>query len=562
MTEEDIIRLIPVDKQASITVTSTDYTKEYHLQLRRDVVTITCTPTKKNEFPDITHVPLYNIIAVYCAKNRLEIAVLLHAKYALLRKKSIYIKRYDFSFDSGVDTVVEEWAEELKCSACIGYPKDWAAIYNPVSGNGKAHHMLHQLIAPALQVAGHSMEIFPSLHDTHILDIASTLNTDKYNGILCVGGDGLINQVINGHLTRGMTPQTSHTLPRAVLPLAIVPAGSSCSLSASLGIRDVLVSILVMIKGEARPIDLGKATYTGNDGQQTMCYVSCTSAWGFMSDVLQDSVTKRWMGSIRYAVCGAKRIFGHQRHYGASITYLRGNNGNENLISTNECTIPEKFHCETCIGDNVIQQTQPFLSVRPEPTNNRLEEKHENISPAYEQNKAYVQREGNFRLIACGVNLGKTVDTTPKTTMFPYGHMNDGTLSLLIVHPCSRIQVLRFLIGLTFSKDKHLDFPFVEYDKITEVVVERMPRDKWVCFNFDGEVTFPASMAVHLIVKPALIEVLHGTPDLALWKEMAEKRRARDSLLQIIPKQWHNWLRHIRKLGKSDASRTTSDFHV
>lgn len=72
------------------------------------------------------------------------------------------------------------------------------------------------------------------------------LDMDNYKAIVAVGGDGTLNEVVNGMLSR--TDQKT-------LPLAFVPNGSENDLTASLGIHSVEGSLDNLIKGEAIGVD-------------------------------------------------------------------------------------------------------------------------------------------------------------------------------------------------------------------------------------------------------------------------------------------------------------------
>lgn len=71
------------------------------------------------------------------------------------------------------------------------------------------------------------------------------------------------------------------------LTLAIAPAGSTCSLAASLGIRNAHAAALVMIKGGRQPLDIGRVTVTGKDGSEYVYHCTTVAAWGFISHILQ-----------------------------------------------------------------------------------------------------------------------------------------------------------------------------------------------------------------------------------------------------------------------------------
>lgn len=70
--------------------------------------------------------------------------------------------------------------------------------------------------------------------------------------------------------------------------LAIVPAGSTCSLAASVGIRTLHTAMLAIIKGCIQPIDVGKVDiYDSKGAPQQTVYCITVVAWGFLSHLLQ-----------------------------------------------------------------------------------------------------------------------------------------------------------------------------------------------------------------------------------------------------------------------------------
>lgn len=120
----------------------------------------------------------------------------------------------------------------------------------------------------------------------HARELARAAAAQGIDVVIVMGGDGTINEVVNGLVSSG----PPHT-PR----LGIVPAGSSNDFSKSLGIPQGLEDACrAILKGRSREIDVGQA------GPHYFCSASCL---GYFAQVAARSLEmKRWRGSLRYIV--------------------------------------------------------------------------------------------------------------------------------------------------------------------------------------------------------------------------------------------------------------------
>lgn len=124
-----------------------------------------------------------------------------------------------------------------------GSDKAVAVIYNPYAGKGID---LKQRIEEKLFTANIAYDLFETEAQYGPFRVALDLDMDNYKAIVAVGGDGTLNEVVNGMLARA---------DQKTLPLAFVPNGSENDLTASLGIHSVEGSLDNLIKGEAISID-------------------------------------------------------------------------------------------------------------------------------------------------------------------------------------------------------------------------------------------------------------------------------------------------------------------
>ncbi|RLC56665.1 MAG: hypothetical protein DRI30_05520 [Chloroflexi bacterium] len=82
----------------------------------------------------------------------------------------------------------------------------------------------------------------------------------RYDVVVAVGGDGTIGEVANGLLANG-AGETA---------LGVLPRGTGSDLVRTLGIpRDIDQAAAILARGDRRKIDVGRATFTGFDGERS-----------------------------------------------------------------------------------------------------------------------------------------------------------------------------------------------------------------------------------------------------------------------------------------------------
>lgn len=174
-------------------------------------------------------------------------------------------------------------------------------ILNPRSGRGGARKIYDQKVEPLLKLAGIKVTVLETNgpHNAQKLAAEADLSTCT-DGIICVGGDGIVNEVLNGLLDREDRNSSS-------IPIGIIPAGSDNSLIWTImGIRDPASAAMAIVKGGLISTDVISVDFTGTGDSQmghTITY------YGFMSEVLELSEKyQKKFGPLRYFVAGAMKF--------------------------------------------------------------------------------------------------------------------------------------------------------------------------------------------------------------------------------------------------------------
>ncbi|KAJ6797284.1 sphingoid long-chain bases kinase 1-like [Iris pallida] len=182
----------------------------------------------------------------------------------------------------------------IKCKA----PPKVLVILNPRSGHGRSTKVFHGKVEPIFELAGFRMEVVKTTSAGHARKLASSVDfTTCPDGIICVGGDGIVNEVLNGLLSRDNQKEA------VSIPIGIIPAGSDNSLVWTiLGVRDPISAALTIVKGGLTASDVFAVEWIQTG---IVHYGTTVSYYGFLSDVLElsEKYQKRF-GPLRYFVAG------------------------------------------------------------------------------------------------------------------------------------------------------------------------------------------------------------------------------------------------------------------
>ena len=181
-------------------------------------------------------------------------------------------------------------------------------IVNPQAGNGRT-----EKIWPNIEsVLEKSIGSFEVLHTTcrgDATDLSRRILAVDTVRIVAVGGDGHLNEVLNGFIENDLPVN-----PEA--RLSFVMTGTGCDFQRSLGISSKWQNAAAKLKdAKVRKIDVGKVTYTAADKTQKIRYFDNIASFGLSGAVdhcLEHSRLRDYLGgSPLFLWATIKTVFTH-----------------------------------------------------------------------------------------------------------------------------------------------------------------------------------------------------------------------------------------------------------
>ncbi len=131
-------------------------------------------------------------------------------------------------------------------------------------------------------------------YKAHAFELAQQLPFETYVGIIVVGGDGTLHEVLNGMLTRQDNQK---------LPLGLIPGGSGNSLAVDLGLTDPTVAIQTLTLTHSQKMDVAKLNLGGS-----VKYTFNIVGWGLPTDIGIQAEKWRWLGPSRYTIVSLLKV--------------------------------------------------------------------------------------------------------------------------------------------------------------------------------------------------------------------------------------------------------------
>ncbi|UJR33624.1 hypothetical protein I4U23_021059 [Adineta vaga] len=404
------------------------------------------------------------------------------------------VKRLEFEVES--EDVANELCVNLQLclSTLTQRPSHLLAFVNPVGGKGRAPNVFEKKVLPIFKEANIIVDSICTERANHGRDYILNEDLSAYDGLICVGGDGMFAELCHGLLLRTSREANLNIDDRRVniirpdLKIGIVPAGSTDAVVYSTtGLNDPVTSALQIIVGESLLVDIA----TVHNEKGFVRFLATMLAYGFFGDIIHQSDKWRFLGPLRYDVSGFCQ-FVLNRSYHTELTITLPSNDSSQISQeqtlTSSVALDSTTHNHNQ-GNNSTEVIQNLIAPA-------LAFCHKNCvtcasidknNPNRVQSSSQMKLQGRYTTINC-LNMPCRCAKS-KFGMSPFVHLGDGTFDLILVKRSWQTGFLRFLWQVANDGRSIEDLPNVERYRVSEVLIHPMHTDhirlgNWAC---DGE---------------------------------------------------------------------------
>ncbi|HET9015074.1 MAG TPA: diacylglycerol kinase family protein [Thermomicrobiaceae bacterium] len=179
-------------------------------------------------------------------------------------------------------------------------PRQIDAIVNPVAGHGRTRRRWPG-VRERLAALGFDIRVHETTGPDHATTIARDLLLEGSRDILVVGGDGTVNEVVNGFFTDGAPIAPDATL-------GVVPGGTGRDFCRSLGIRSLDDALASLALGRVTRIDVGRITYQHGEDRIDRYFVNVADVGlGAETAAYLNSRSSKALGGFLAYLVGAAR---------------------------------------------------------------------------------------------------------------------------------------------------------------------------------------------------------------------------------------------------------------
>ena len=185
-------------------------------------------------------------------------------------------------------------------------------VVNPKAGKQRSQAIVRE-IKHVLRQNNIDFHFFNSYKEGSISEFIQKENLTDFDGLCVLGGDGTINEAINGLIASGQSTS---------IPIGIIPMGSGNAFAETLGELDPIKALSNILTGETSLIDVFKI----DDIEKTFFAINIIG-WGMAAEVNILAEKLRWMGGIRYSIASLITVMRmKKKHLKANLgkSYIEG----------------------------------------------------------------------------------------------------------------------------------------------------------------------------------------------------------------------------------------------
>ncbi|KAG0696842.1 Ceramide kinase [Chionoecetes opilio] len=334
-------------------------------------------------------------------------------------------------------------------------PRRVLVVINPVGGKKQASSVYKRKVMPLFRRAEVETRVVKTKYRGHGQELVEDeVNLEGVDGVVAVGGDGLVNEVVMGLLLvacrrAGINPHDPEVqMPTTHLRLGIIPGGSTDALCYSThGTSDVVTAALHIIMGDSRQVDVASV----HRDDQLLNVATSMVSYGYFGDLLRTSERWRKLGPTRYLLAGVLQLL-RNRFYEGQLQ-----------VRTPAAPLAQPYDVNIC-SDRCSVCTKAAMCT-PSPGE-------------------WLQFTGRWSIVtsaltscACRLSPGG---------VSPAAHLGDGCMDLILVAGSSRRHTLSYLFRTAFTGNA-LSLQHVTFHRAQEMVFTPKAGAAESSWNCDGE---------------------------------------------------------------------------
>jgi len=323
-------------------------------------------------------------------------------------------------------------------------PRNLHVFINPVSGAGNAYKIWLEQALPVLRASIHRVVALLTTHAGHAEKLVREMALGPKDTLICVSGDGLLNEVVNGVVARP-------DFHPGMVQFATIPGGSGNGLAKTLGVENSVEAAIAIAKGNTVTLDCIRA----RQGTDVRCGFLGVG-YAITADVDINSESMRWMGGARFTAYAVKKIISWSLPgYGVTMRYLPAKRQELTFFTQpNKCAV-------TQVCDAV---SMPDIKAEPP------------------ESTEWVTVTDSLLFL----NIMSIPYLGADFMSAPYAKLGDGCLDLVYLRRdgVSRLEIAKLMVAM--EKGLHVHHPNVHYVKCHKV--EFTPTTNPTHVVIDGEV--------------------------------------------------------------------------
>jgi len=376
-------------------------------------------------------------------------------------------------------SLCEHWLNAVRCLVfgqlpqfCEGIcPQQplYLVVVNPVGGQGYGRSIWTNTVSKMLQEADIKVDLLITEYINHAKNYVFQLNKHLYTAILCIGGDGLVFEVMNGIKFRMDADEFFKSVG-----IVHIPGGTGNGLAKSVLYAchekfGPLNAAFVAIRGHPQPLDL--SVVTTSDGVEHMSFLSLS--WGLISDIDILSESMRCIGELRLYVAAVYFIL-KRRYYSGRLRMSLVRNGKgkgaEGAVTFDEHVLLTE---SKTFDTGLIEEADSQWTV--------------------------IEGKFLFLFVVQTSHVASTICCSPDIKL------DDGMFTIFVAQEMSRFEMLKLLIELDNNgMTKH---PKVKVYQCTQYQLEPISEEDGI-LSLDGEVIQYGPIKASVLPSAARVLVL------------------------------------------------------